>query len=88
MSQEMMAGYLQSMAGYELYANPLLTVSKEVHRRERKWAHRVMYQRDRRFIIRVEQVPSSEVIQIGARLFMHPQTLARVKQALDAQGVK
>lgn len=71
-----------SLAGLRLVASSLMTKTKEVHRRERKWARRVMFQPSRRFDIEFETVPSDEVISVGGVLYAHPETIDRISNAI------
>lgn len=75
-----MAGML---AGFELVGSSVMTITKEVHRRERKWARRVMYQRDRRFAFTYAQFPSTEIIRMGNKIVAHPATIERIKLAIE-----
>lgn len=68
--------------GMQVVANPSLVRTVEVHRRPRKWARRVMYQRWREFDCIYEQRPSREVIVLGGRLVMHPALVEELKAAI------
>ena len=71
------------LKGMQITPSFALTETKEVHRQERKWAHRVMYRREQRFRITYGQVPSDRVIIAGDRVFAHPAMIGRIKEAID-----
>lgn len=43
---------LRKFSGMQLIVDPCMPKTKEVHRQERKWAHRVMFERWRRFNVK------------------------------------
>ncbi|MFJ3685561.1 hypothetical protein [Pseudomonas sp. NPDC090208] len=53
----------------------------ESHRKERKWAHRVMWNRDQRFTITQHRV----FMNVGGCLFAHPKTVALLNEQLAAR---
>ncbi|MCY1520700.1 hypothetical protein D9M68_554840 [compost metagenome] len=80
-----MTGTLASYSGLQIVPSPLLTEKKEVHRRPRKWAHRLMWQRNREFAITYADVPSRQILKIDGKLFMHPALIAELERRLLEQ---
>ena len=64
-----------SMSGVSVHADPSLPEFKETHRQERKWAHRVMWNRHQRFTVFQRLL----VVKTGGKLFAHPNTVERLK---------
>lgn len=57
--------------GMEIHESLSVPEFKESHRKERKWAHRLMFKRYQRFTYKYERV----VISMGGELYVHPNTM-------------
>lgn len=68
--------------GLQLIAMPEMPEKKIVHRQERKWARRVMYQRARRF----DYTYADVVTRVGSQLFAHPAVIERIERAVEKAG--
>lgn len=66
---------MQLFAGLQIHADKYIPETKEVHRQERKWAHRCMWQRDQRFTIKTTPL----LLRTANGLFAHPNTVERLK---------
>ena len=76
---------LDRLSGMPVFSAPHLVELKEVHRKPRKWARRVMWQREREFDIQHAYVPSRQVIQLNGALHMHPALIKELEQKLREQ---
>ncbi|MGK8471183.1 hypothetical protein ACRS34_09580 [Stutzerimonas stutzeri] len=61
---------MSMFSGTQVIESVFIPEFKEVHRQERKWAHRVMWNRNQRFKIKSERV----VLLVGGVLHAHPNT--------------
>uniref|UniRef100_A0AB39CEN1 Uncharacterized protein n=1 Tax=Pseudomonas phage HRDY3 TaxID=3236930 RepID=A0AB39CEN1_9VIRU len=52
------------------------------HLRERKWAHRKMWNRGKRFNVTTTYKPSRTVLRFDDKLVMHPALAAEVREAI------
>lgn len=59
----------------------LLPEFVQVKKRQRKWAHRVMYQRYREF----DYEDRRHMMRAGDQLFMHPNTAKALREQINAQ---
>ena len=66
--------------GLQVTTDPLVSEFREVHRQERKWARRVMFERYRRFDIKYQPM----ILKAGDRVFMHPKTWEKINAQLQA----
>lgn len=71
---------LQMFRGFSVMLNVNLLQTK-YNLRERKWAHRKMWQKERRFNHIPYSVPSREVIRMADRLVMHPAMWKEIEAA-------
>lgn len=74
---------MMNINGFNICAAPYLTEMKEVHRKPRKWARRVMFQRYREYDIEFSEIPSRQVIKAGNALYMHPAMIDELSKQLD-----
>lgn len=74
--------------GVRVFACASLTETKEVHRKPRKWARRVGYQKWREFDRTYAQVPSRQAIKTDDGLFMHPALIDELQAAIAANCSK
>lgn len=58
----------QQLSGLQVIVDPCMPQTKEVHRQERKWAHRVMHERSRRFKVKHDPV----VYVFDCKVVCHP----------------
>ncbi len=75
----------QPFAGLQIRADKYIPETKEVHRQERKWAHRCMWKRYQRFTIKTTPL----ILRTANGLFAHPNTVELLKNlaiALPARG--
>ena len=66
------------LKGMPVMESPAIPEFKQVHKEDRKWARRVMWQRERRFNIKMERV----VILLDGAMHMHPNTAKVLKEAI------
>lgn len=66
--------------GMTVHADPHVPELVESHRQERKWAHRVMWQRTRRFDVKTCRM----FLRFGDRLIAHPNTVELLNREFDA----
>lgn len=76
--------YLLKLNGFRVHLKPELTDAK-CHKQERKWAHRKMWQKDRRFNVTIFHVPSRNIIRTDGSLFMHPAMWKEIEAANNKQ---
>jgi hypothetical protein len=66
--------YPASLFGMPLVVSPLLPTTRQVaHMRERKWSHRVRFQKERRFDITYETKPNNEVYVLADKIVLNQQ---------------
>ena len=70
--------------GTQVIASDLL-VQDKLHMRERKWAHRKMWKREKRFNVTVEQVPY--VMFANGVMYAHPDIIEEIKKQVPAEHV-
>jgi len=64
--------YPESLFGMPLVVSSLLPTTKQVaHMRERKWCHRVRFQKERRFDITYETKPNNEVYVLADKIVLN-----------------
>lgn len=66
--------------GIEVKADPFLPEFIDLHKKERKWAHRVMWRRCQRFTITQRRL----YIKVGSCLHAHPNTVELLKQQIPS----
>jgi hypothetical protein len=64
--------------GMTVLADPHVPELVESHRQERKWAHRVMWQRGQRFKVTTCRM----FLRMGSALIAHPNTVEMLNQQL------
>lgn len=69
--------------GFRVHLNPVLT-DKKFHTRERKWAHRKMWNKAKRFNLIPYEVPSRQIIKAGDKIFMHPAMWKEIENAMTS----
>lgn len=65
--------------GMQVFELAALPEWRETHRQERKWAHRVMHNRDQRFKVKLERA----ILIINGSMHVHPNTYKELKSAID-----
>lgn len=70
---------MNSLGGVQVFSDPCIPKFKEVHRRERKWAHRLMWKRGQRFAVKTEPM----VIWLSGNLYCHPENLDRLLSVVN-----
>lgn len=74
-----------SFDGIQFYESECVPEEVEVHRQERKWAHRLMWRRNQRFNIAYEF--GALINKAERTMVMHPKTAARMMALLE-KGMK
>jgi hypothetical protein len=75
---------LLKLNGFRVHLNAMLTETK--HRtQERKWAHRKMWKKAKRFNHISYEVPSRQIIKTDGKLFMHPAMWKEIEAANNKQ---
>lgn len=70
--------------GMQVFESASLPEWRETHRQERKWAARVMHNRNQRFKIKLERA----VFIINGSMHVHPNTYEELKSAVDRSNSK
>ncbi len=71
---------LLKLNGFRVHLNAMLTETKH-HLQERKWAHRKMWKKSKRFNHIPYEVPSRQIIKTDDKLFMHPAMWKEIEAA-------